>query len=168
MPRYDDDEEEPASTRPDRRRDSISHSDASELVKRQGQELRARLEEKIEKFFEEREDRARARQEEDRLRRRREKEILDRIEGLADKVSDLYSKDALDAGDLARIKDDIKNFKVDLLTETSALKKTMTAWEDERKTLLGRIDGFKWAIVGVAGAATFFREFLTWAFSHVH
>jgi chromosome segregation ATPase len=160
MPRRDDDDEGPISTRLDRRdRISVSHSDVSDLMDRQ--------QKKLEDFFRDREKRTTERAELDAARGKRERALAQRVELIGGQVNDLYSRDKYDTDALKRLERELDEFKVDLLKETRETNEKLDSLHDEHTKLLGRLEGFKWAMVALGGVAGILGPFLAWVFSHI-
>lgn len=172
MTRYRDDDEddrEQPSTVPDRKsRASLTHSDASELIRRKTDELLATQHEKIAKFFVEKERRTAERARAEAAKIKRDAELAEKIDDLAERVSDLYTRDAYDVGSLQRLErelreamSEIDSFKADMLKEL----RTLT---DERSKMAGRIEGIRWVVVGAAGVAGVVGPVVAWLVSKIH
>jgi len=158
VPRYDDEDT------PSTRRERLSESDATALFNRKADQVLAAQQEKLAQFLSEREQRAEERQRYEAERRRKEREMTTRLEKLDTRISDLYSLDKRDVESLDRLKEDVKTTKSDvkdLLEELQSLRV-------ERQEFIGMIKGFKWAVVGAAGAAGVIGPGVAWIFSKIH
>lgn len=172
MTRYrddDDDDREQPSTVPDRKsRSSLTHSDASELIRRKADELLTVQQEKIAKFFVEKERRSadRARYEAQKIKR--DNELVEKIDDLAERVSDLYTRDAYDVGALQRLERELRDAMSEIDSFKGDMLKELRTLSEERSKMAGRIEGIRWVVVGAAGVAGVVGPIVAWLVSKIH